>query len=180
MTERYDLQATIAALNAGDVVGRRNFEAYRDWAKLERDWLEPEELAHLERAMEFVKKRNRSLVEALERTKNPSSTIENQPADIANLSAMARELRALKQVNDASRRDQKALVARLKAEDVYYDAWEARLRAAEEEFETLWNAVDELIRLSSASAPRLEKLEKRVGFRFLRSQKQASSKHNSG
>ncbi len=93
---------------------------------------------------------------------------------------MARELRALKQVNDASRRDQKALVARLKAEDVYYDAWEARLRSAEEEFETLWNAVEELIRLSSASAPRLEKLEKRVGFRFLRSQKQESSKHNSG
>ena len=115
MTERYDLQATIAALNAGDVVGRRNFEAYRDWAKLERDWLEPEELEHLERAMEFVKKRNRSLVEALDRTKNPSNTVENQPADIANLSAMTRELRVLKQVNDASRRDQKALVARLKS-----------------------------------------------------------------
>jgi hypothetical protein len=168
MTERFDLPATIAALNAGDIVGRRNFEAYRDWAKLERDWLEPDELAHLERAIEFVRKRNRSLVEALEKTKNLSSTVENQSADIANLSAMVRELRALKQVNDASRRDQKALVAQLKAEDVYYDAWEARLRVAEEEFETLWNAVEELIRLSSASAPRLEKLEKRVGFRFLR------------
>ncbi len=67
MTEQFDLPATITALNAGDVVGRRNFEAYRDWAKLERDWLEPEELAHLERAMEFVRKRNRSLVEALEK-----------------------------------------------------------------------------------------------------------------
>jgi hypothetical protein len=180
MTKRFDLSAAITALNAGDVVGRRNFEAYRDWAKLERDWLEPEELAHLERAMEFVKKRNRSLVEALERTQNPSNTVANQPTDTANLSAMARELRALKQVNDASRRDQKALVARLKAEDVYYDAWEARLRAAEEEFETLWNAVEELIRLSSASAPRLEKLEKRVGFRFLRGQKQTSSNPNTG
>jgi chromosome segregation ATPase len=179
MTERFDLQTTIAALNAGDVVGRRNFEAYRDWAKLERDWLEAEELTHLEQAMEFVKKRNRSLVEALERTRNPSNTVENQQVDTANLSAMARELRALKQVNDASRRDQKALVARLKAEDVYYDAWEARLRSAEEEIETLWSAVEELIRLSSASAPRLEKLEKRVGFRFLRNQKQATSKPNS-
>ena len=44
MTEQFDLEASIIALNVSEVVGRRNFEGYRVWAKLERDWLEPEEL----------------------------------------------------------------------------------------------------------------------------------------
>lgn len=64
VTKQYDLQATMVALDAGDVVGRSNFEVHHYWAKLERDWLEAEELTHLERAMEFVHNRNRSLPEA--------------------------------------------------------------------------------------------------------------------
>ena len=56
------------------------------------------------------------------------------------------------------------MIARLKTEDAYYAAWETRLRRSEEELLALWNLLDEIIRLSSASVPRLEKLERRVGY----------------
>ena len=36
---QHDLTATINALEIGEAVGRRNFEAFREWAKLDRDWL---------------------------------------------------------------------------------------------------------------------------------------------
>lgn len=167
--ERYDLEATIEALALGEVIGRRNYEGYREWAKLERDWLEIEELEHLKRATAFMKKRNRSLKSSLERTKDNLDASESAPAnERANLSEMARELRDLRAASEVSRGRQDALIARLNTEDNYYAAWERRLRRAEEEMNALWDVIEELIRLSSASAPRLEKLEKRVGFQFLR------------
>ena len=169
-TIQYDLSATITALEIGDNFGRRNFEAYLEWAKLERDWLSIEELEHLKRATKLGRKNNKSLMQCLERTKqaNESATDPSESKDDSSLSEMARELRALRAVSEASRRDQDALTARLKTEDSYYAAWETRLRRAEEEQNALWDLIEELIRLSSASAPRLEKLERRVGYQFLR------------
>ena len=41
----------------------------------------------------------------------------------------------------------------------------------EEEVLALWDVLEEVIRITSASVPRLEKLEKRVGFQFLRQNK---------
>jgi chromosome segregation ATPase len=169
MSQRFDLEATIAALSLGEVIGRRNYEGYREWAKLERDWLEIEELEHLKRATSFMRKRNRSLKSSLARTKDNADASESAPAnERANLSEMARELRALRAASEVSRGRQDALIARLKTEDTYYAAWERRLRRAEDEMNGLWDVIEELIRLSSASAPRLEKLKKRVGFQFLR------------
>jgi hypothetical protein len=163
MSETFDLEGTIAALGAGEVIGRRNFEAYKDWAKLERDALNTDELEHLKRAMQFARKHNRSLRDGLERTK-ATETKARGNKEPSRLGEMARELRALRTVSEDSRRHQDALIARLKTEDAYYAAWEARLRRNEEEVLALWNLIDELIRLSSASIPRLEKLEKRVGY----------------
>jgi hypothetical protein len=172
INEQHDLEATIAALGAGEVIGRRNFEAYKDWAKLERDWLSNDKLEHLQRAMGFARKHNRSLRDGLERTK--AAPIKTRDAkEPSRLGEMARELQALRTISEDSRRHQDALIARLKTEDAYYAAWEARLRRTEEEVLALWNLIDELIRLSSASIPRLEKLEKRVGY----SSRQALAKH---
>jgi hypothetical protein len=70
----------------------------------------------------------------------------------------------LRTVSESSRRHQDALIARLKTEDSYYATWETRLRRSEEEILALWNLIDEVINLSSASIPRLEKLERRVGY----------------
>lgn len=163
--QHFDLEASIVALDVGEVVGRRNYEGYRVWAKLERDWLEPEELEHLQHATVFMKQRNRSLHESLERTKN--LTEDSKPPEKmepANLTEMIRELRDLRTVSETSRQHQDALIARLKTEDSYYATWETRLRRSEEEVLALWNLIDEVIRLSSASIPRLEKLERRVGY----------------
>jgi hypothetical protein len=167
---QHDLTATINALEIGEAVGRRNFEAFREWAKLERDWLNGDELEHLKRATILGRKQSKSLVQCLERTKNADDAkpTSSEPAEDSSLSEMARELRALRAVSEASRRNQDALTARLKTEDSYYAAWETRLRYAEEEQNALWDVIEELIRLSSASAPRLEKLERRVGYQFLR------------
>jgi hypothetical protein len=169
-TIQHDLTATINALEIGEAVGRRNFEAFREWAKLERDWLTIDELEHLKRATVLGRKQSKSLVQCLERTKNLDETkpTSSEPVEDSSLSEMARELRALRAVSEASRRNQDALTARLKTEDSYYAAWETRLRYAEEEQNALWDVIEELIRLSSASAPRLEKLERRVGYQFLR------------
>ena len=163
--QHFDLEASIVALDVGEVVGRRNYEGYRVWAKLERDWLEPEELEHLQHATVFMKQRNRSLHESLERTKN--LTEDSKPPEKmepANLTEMIRELRDLRTVSETSRQHQDALIARLKTEDSYYATWETRLRRSEEEVLALWNLIDEVIRLSSASIPRLEKLERRIGY----------------
>ena len=165
MNQRFDLEASIIALDVGEVVGRRNYEGYRVWAKLERDWIDPEELEHLQRATMFMKQRNRSLHESLERTKN--LTDDSKPPEKmepANLTEMIRELRDLRTVSENSRQHQDALIARLKTEDSYYATWETRLRRSEEEVLALWHLIDEVIRLSSASIPRLEKLERRVGY----------------
>jgi hypothetical protein len=161
--KRFDLEATIDALGLGEVIGRRNFEAYREWAKLKRDWLEPDELEHLKRGMVLAKKHNRSLRHGLERTRNSENQAEpsNEPASLIE---MIRELRDLRTVSESSRKHQDALIARLKTEDSYYATWETRLRRSEEEVLALWNLIDEVINLSSASIPRLEKLERRVGY----------------
>jgi hypothetical protein len=161
--KRFDLEETIDALGLGEVIGRRNFEAYREWAKLERDWLEPDELEHLKRGMVLAKKHNRSLRHGLERTKNSENPAKpsNEPASLIE---MIRELQDLRTVSETSREKQDALIARLKTEDSYYATWETRLRRSEEEILALWNLIDEVINLSSASIPRLEKLERRVGY----------------
>lgn len=165
MSERFDLEATIHALGMGEVVGRRNFETYREWAKLERDWLELDELEHLKRATAFARKHNRSLRNGLERTHTATPGEDGQPTgEPVSLAELARELRALQAVSELARQHRDALVARLRTEDAYYAAWETRLRRTEEEVLALWNLLDEVIRLSSASVPRLEKLEKRVGY----------------
>lgn len=163
MSQQFDLGATIIALGLGEVLGRRNFEAFRDWAKLERDWLNQTELDHLKRAVTLAKKHNRSLRDGLERTL--TSDAQGKPSnEPARLSEMARELSALRSVSEDSRRHQDALIARLKTEDSYYAAWEKRLCRSEEELLALWNLLDEVIQLSSESIPRLEKLERRVGY----------------
>lgn len=175
MNERFDLEASIVALNVGEVVGRRNYEGYRVWAKLERNWIEPDELEHLQRATVFMKQRNRSLNESLERTKD--LTDHSKPPEKmepANLTEMIRELRNLRTVSETSRQHQDALIARLKTEDSYYATWETRLRRSEEEILALWNLIDEVIRLSSASIPRLEKLERRVGYELRQANMQAA------
>jgi hypothetical protein len=165
MIEQFDLEASIVVLDVGEVVGRRNYEGYRVWAKLERDWLEAEELEHLQRATLFMKQRNRSLNESLERTKNLTDNPKPpEKLEPANLTEMIRELRDLRTVSESSRKHQDALIARLKTEDSYYATWETRLRRSEEEVLALWNLIDEVINLSSASIPRLEKLERRVGY----------------
>ena len=107
MNERFDLGASIVALKVGEVVGRRNYEGYRVWAKLERDWIEPEELEHLQRATVFMKQRNRSLNESLERTKNPMDDSKPpEKMEPANLTEMIRELRDLRTVSETSRQHQ--------------------------------------------------------------------------
>ena len=177
MSKHFDLQAVMLELQAGDIIGRRNYEAYREWAKLERDWLEVSELGHLKRAMVYAKKRNRSLKQSLERTKpNVVREANDPPQEPASLSEMALELRALRTASESSTNHQDALIARLQTEDAYYTAWEVRLRRNEEEVNTLWDIIEELIRLGSASAPRLEKLERRVGYQYLRQANPQASK----
>ena len=176
-----DLGATIAALGSGDAKGRRDFEAFLDWAKLERDWLEEDELEHLKRAIAFAGKRNRSLVFALERTKpirprqhqeaqtpterDPKSDLNDREA---NLGQMARELRALQTSSETVRLEHEQVALKLKTEFSYQTAWERRLERAEDEVRNLRDLVDELVKLTGLAAPRLEKLERRVGFQFLR------------
>ncbi len=165
MSETFDLEATIAALELGEVVGRRNFEAYRTWAKLERDHLEADELEHLRRAVAHARAHNRSLRSALHSTREPAVGDAPSPSGTpTDLTEMARELNALRALSEAARSHQAALLARLKTEDAYYAAWETRLRRTEDEVLALWDLLDEIIRLSSASVPRLEKLERRVGY----------------
>jgi hypothetical protein len=177
---QHDLGATIAALGSGDAKGRRDFEAYLDWAKLERDWLTDRELEHLKRAVAFAGKRNRSLAFALERTKpiRPRSNenddaqpeLEKPVSDAipANLGEMARELQALRASSEAVRLEHEQVALKLKTEFSYQAAWERRLEHAEDEVRALWNLVEELVRLTGLTAPRLEKVERRVGFQFLR------------
>ena len=126
-----DLGATIAALGSGDAKGRRDFEAFLDWAKLERDWLEEDELEHLKRAVAFAGKRNRSLVFALERTKpirprqhqeaqtpterDPKSDLNDREA---NLGQMARELRALQTSSETVRLEHEQVALKLDRKSV--------------------------------------------------------------
>ena len=178
---QHDLGATIAALGSGDAKGRRDFEAYLDWAKLERDWLEEDELEHLKRAVAFAGKRNRSLVFALERTKPirprqhqeaQTPTEQDPKSDLidreANLGQMARELRALQTSSETVRLEHEQVALKLKTEFSYQTAWERRLERAEDEVRNLRDLVGELVKLTGLAAPRLEKLERRVGFQFLR------------
>ena len=157
MSQPFDLEATITSLGLGEVVGRRNYETYRAWAKLERDYLTADEFEHLRRAAVYARTYNRSLRDALKSTREAKVIEEPEPSsEPASLSEMARELRALQTVSEGARQQQDALIARLKTEDAYYAAWETRLRRSEEELLALWNLLDEIIRLSSASVPRLE------------------------
>ena len=176
MNERLDLEASIVALGAGEVVGRRNYEAFREWAKLERDWLEPHEIEHLQRAMIFASRRNKSIKQALVRTQQTESmagenTDQKESDEPSSLSQMVRELRDLRRVSKMASRDHAELIARSRTDEAHFDAWEARLVRVEEEVLALWDVLEEVIRITSASVPRLEKLEKRVGFQFLRQNK---------
>ena len=87
------------------------------------------------------------------------------PADLA---AMARELDALRASSETVRQGHEQVALKLKTEFSYQAAWERRLEHTEDEMRALWDLVAELVRLTGVTAPRLEKLERRVGFQFLR------------
>lgn len=174
---RHNLELVIAALGSGDAKARRDFEGFISWAKLERDWITDAELAHLQRGVEFAVRRNRTLSLGLERTKpievhlpsdQASAEPRDQPLPPADLAAMARELNALRVSSEAVRSEHEQVALKLKTEFAYQAAWERRLEHAEDEVRSLWDLVAELVRLTGATAPRVEKLERRVGFQYLR------------
>jgi hypothetical protein len=174
---RHDLEAVMETLNSSDAKARRDFEGFIAWAHLKRDWITDAELEHLKRGVAFAAKRNRSLTLALERTKpvavttdtNAAESAESQPpTPPADLAAMARELHALRTSSEAVRQGHEQVALKLKTEFSYQAAWERRLEHAEDEVRALWDLVAELVRLTGVTAPRLEKLERRVGFQFLR------------
>ena len=167
----------IAALGSGDAKARRDFEGFIQWAKLERDWITDAELAHLQRGVEFAARRNRTLILGLERTKpvdvhlpsdQTNTAPRDQPLPPADLAAMARELNALRVSSETVRLEHQQVALKLKTEFAYQAAWERRLEHAEDEVRALWDLVAELVRLTGVTAPRLEKLERRVGFQYLR------------
>ena len=173
---RHDLEKVIAALGSGDAKARRDFEGFIAWAKLERDWITDAELAHLKRGVEFATRRNRTLTLGLERTKpidvhqpsDQTTESRDQPLPLADLAAMARELNALRVSSEAVRSEHEQVALKLKTEFAYQAAWERRLEHAEDELRSVWDLVAELVRLTGVTVPRVEKLERRVGFQYLR------------
>ena len=179
-------------------VTRRNLEAYREFATLERDWLTQAEVEHLKRAIAFCEARKRPLSLGLETTKeaeppqaastgwsplkrreNPANKpvpIEVPKPERANLTVMARELAQLRAIHlelrgehERQRETFELTLRNLRVEGDYFPAWESRLRQTQEEVTALWDAFDRIERIVQSAAPRLEKVERRVGY----SQRQA-------
>jgi hypothetical protein len=207
-------------------VTRRNLEGYREYAKLEREWLSEAEVEHLKRAIAFCEARKRPLQFGLEQScdtdraepetsswsalkrqsgsetkPQPSTLLEpakpiptkpeqtkSEPAkpapeksesakstpaksERANLSEMARELaqlrvvhRELRSEHERQRETFETTLRHLRVEGDYFPAWEARLRSTEEEVAALWDAMDKTQHITQSAAPRLEKIERRVGY----------------
>jgi hypothetical protein len=197
-------------------VTRRNLEGYREYAKLEREWLSEAEVEHLKRAIAFCEARKRPLQFGLEQSCDPGraepetsswsalkrhsggeaksqlSTVleETKPTQAkpdsakltpaksepgkperANLSEMARELaqlrvvhRELRSEHERQRETFEITLRHLRVEGDYFPAWEARLRSTEEEVAALWDAMDKTQHITQSAAPRLEKIERRVGY----------------
>jgi hypothetical protein len=89
----------------------------------------------------------------------------------ANLSEMARELaqlrvvhRELRSEHERQRETFETTLRHLRVEGDYFPAWEARLRNTEEEVVALWDAMDKTQHITQSAAPRLEKIERRVGY----------------
>ena len=207
-------------------VTRRNLEGYREYAKLEREWLTEAEVEHLKRAIAFCEARKRPLQFGLEQSCDPNraepdtsswsalkrhsgSEIKPQPSTVlesvkskptkpeqtksepakpepakpepakstpgkserANLSEMAQELarlrvvhRELRSEHERQRETFETTLRHLRVEGDYFPAWEARLRNVEEEVAALWDAMDKTQHITQSAAPRLEKIERRVGY----------------
>lgn len=197
-------------------VTRRNLEGYREYAKLEREWLSEAEVEHLKRAIAFCEARKRPLQFGLEQTCDPDwaepetsswsalkrqsgREVKPQPPTVlelakptaekskpekpepakstpakperANLSEMARELAQLRVVHrelhsehERQRETFETTLRHLRVEGDYFPAWEARLRSTEEEVAALWDAMDKTQHITQSAAPRLEKIERRVGY----------------
>jgi hypothetical protein len=197
-------------------VTRRNLEGYREYAKLEREWLSEAEVDHLKRAIAFCEARKRPLQYGLEQSCDPdraepetsswsalkrhsggeaksqpptvlepakptaekSEPAKSKPAkstpakpERANLSEMARELaqlrvvhRELRSEHEHQRETFETTLRHLRVEGDYFPAWEARLRNTEEEVAALWDAMDKTQHITQSAAPRLEKIERRVGY----------------
>lgn len=192
-------------------VTRRNLEGYREYAKLEREWLSEAEVEHLKRAIAFCEARKRPLQVGLEQSCDPDraepetsswsalkrhsgSETKPEPSTVlepvkltskkselaksapakperANLSEMARELaqlrvvhRELRSEHELQRETFETTLRHLRVEGDYFPAWEARLRNTEEEVTALWDAMDKTQHITQSAAPRLEKIERRVGY----------------
>jgi hypothetical protein len=211
-TEReFGLEEIAAKTGKTINVTRRNLEGYREYAKLEREWLSGAEVEHLKRAIAFCEARKRPLQYGLEQTcdasqaepdtsswsalKRPSgSAAKPEPSTVlepakpkpmkpesakptpaklerANLSEMARELaqlrvvhRELRSEHERQRETFETTLRHLRVEGDYFPAWEARLRNTEEEVAALWDAMDKTQHITQSAAPRLEKIERRVGY----------------
>jgi hypothetical protein len=216
-TEReFGLEEIAAKTGKTINVTRRNLEGYREYAKLEREWLSETEVEHLKRAIAFCEARKRPLQFGLEQTSDasqaeadtsswsalkrpsggevkpqPSTVLEatkptleksepakSEPAkstlakpERANLSEMARELaqlrvvhRELRSEHERQRETFETTLRHLRVEGDYFPAWEARLRNTEEEVAALWDAMDKTQHITQSAAPRLEKIERRVGY----------------
>jgi hypothetical protein len=177
-------------------VTRRNLEGYREYAKLEREWLSEAEVEHLKRAIALCEARKRPLQFGLEQTSDasqaepeitlwsalkrqsgseakpqPSTLLKPAKPERANLSEMARELaqlrvvhRELRSEHERQRETFETTLRHLRVEGDYFPAWEARLRNTEEEVAALWDAMDKTQHITQSAAPRLEKIERRVGY----------------
>jgi hypothetical protein len=102
-----------------------------------------------------------------------SESAKSTPAksERANLSEMARELaqlrvvhRELRSEHERQRETFETTLRHLRVEGDYFPAWEARLRSTEEEVAALWDAMDKTQHITQSAAPRLEKVERRVGY----------------
>jgi hypothetical protein len=231
-TEReFGLEEIAAKTGKTINVTRRNLEGYREYAKLEREWLSEAEVEHLKRAIAFCEARKRPLQFGLEQCCDPDRAEANtsswsalkrpsggevklQPPSLlepakskpvkpeqtksepakpaseksmpaksepekslstkserANLSEMARELaqlrvvhRELRSEHERQRETFETTLRHLRVEGDYFPAWEARLRNTEEEVAALWDAMDKTQHITQSAAPRLEKIERRVGY----------------
>ena len=215
-----ELEAIAARTGKTINVTRRNLEGYREYAKLEREWLTEAEVEHLKRAIALCEARKRPLQFGLEQTDSdraepeitawsalkrqsgneatpqPSTVLEpakpkptklelakSEPAkpkptksesakpERANLSQMARELaqlravhRELRSEHERQRETFETTLRHLRVEGDYFPAWEARLRNTEQEVAALWDAMDKTQHITQSAAPRLEKIERRVGY----------------
>jgi hypothetical protein len=221
-TEReFGLEEIAARTGKTINVTRRNLEGYREYAKLEREWLSEAEVEHLKHAIAFCEARKRPLQFGLEQCcdpdraeaemsswsalkrpsgsaakQEPSTVLEpakSKPAKLeqtksepakpkpaislpakserTNLSEMARELaqlrvvhRELRSEHERQRETFETTLRHLRVEGDYFPAWEARLRNTEEEVAALWDAMDKTQHITQSAAPRLEKIERRVGY----------------